>query len=53
MLIRFMLGTQTNGAWGNQVAQALRSIGIDAASLSRRLATYTDSGMLKTTLTMI
>lgn len=50
MLIRFMLGTQTNGAWGNQVAQALRSIGIDVASLSRRLATYTDSGMLKTTL---
>ena len=49
MLIRFMLGTQTNGAWGNQVAQALRSIGIDVASLSRRLATYTDSGMLKTT----
>ena len=35
MLIRFMLGTQTNGAWGNQVAQALRSIGIDVASLSR------------------
>ena len=32
MLIRFMLGTQTNGAWGNQVAQALRSIGIDVAS---------------------
>ena len=50
MLIRFMLGTQTNGLWGNQVAQALRSIGIDVSSLSRRLAAYTDSGVLKTTL---
>lgn len=50
MLIRFMLGTQTNGLWGSQVAQALRSIGIDVSLLSRRLATYTDSGVLKTTL---
>ena len=50
MLIRFMLGTQTNGAWGNQVVQALRAIGIDVISLSRRYSNGVESGVLKTTL---
>lgn len=50
MLIRFAIGTQTNGAWGSQVVQSLRSIGIDVASLSRRLDSGADSGMLQAIL---
>lgn len=38
MLIRFAIGTQNNGAWGSQIAQSLRSIGIDTSLLTRRVA---------------
>ncbi|EEG71441.1 hypothetical protein BIFPSEUDO_02312 [Bifidobacterium pseudocatenulatum DSM 20438 = JCM 1200 = LMG 10505] len=50
MLIRFAIGTQNNGAWGSQIAQSLRSIGIDTSLLTRRVAPYVDSGVLKATL---
>ena len=50
MLIRFAIGTQNNGAWGSQIAQSLRSIGIDTSLLPRRVAPYVDSGVLKATL---
>ena len=50
MLIRFAIGTQNNGAWGTQIEQSLRSIGIDVSLLTRRVAPYVDSGVLKATL---
>ena len=50
MLIRFAIGTQNNGAWGTQIEQSLRSIGIDVSLLTRRVAPYADSGVLKATL---
>ena len=50
MLIRFAIGTQNNGAWGSKIAQSLRSIGIDTSLLTRRVAPYVDSGVLKATL---
>ncbi len=50
MLIRFAVGTRNNGVWGLQVAQSLRSIGIDVASLSRSFDSYDDSSVLRTSL---
>lgn len=47
MLIRFAIGTQNNGAWGSQIAQSLRSIGIDTSLLTRRVAPYVDSGSIE------
>lgn len=36
MLVRFAAGTENKGAWGEQVVQALRGIGLDPAVLQRR-----------------
>lgn len=35
-LLRFASGTMNQGIWGNQIVQALRSIGLDPRTLSRR-----------------
>ncbi len=43
MLIRFMLGTKNNGAWGDRSWCRRSVIGLDMTSLSRRHATYPDS----------
>lgn len=35
MLIRFLIGTQNKGVWGNELVDTLRGIGLDTASLIR------------------
>nr|WP_152233542.1 lysylphosphatidylglycerol synthase transmembrane domain-containing protein [Bifidobacterium leontopitheci] len=37
MLLRFIIGTKNQGAWGNDLVQALGGIGIDVTSLERRM----------------
>lgn len=50
LLFRFAIGTQNNGAWGEQVIHALRDIGISVTSLSRRPSENNESGVLQTSL---
>ncbi len=49
-VIRFVVGTQNKGAWGNQIVQSLESIGLNVASLVRRPEAHEDSGLLRATL---
>ncbi|MCI1219985.1 MAG: flippase-like domain-containing protein [Bifidobacterium sp.] len=36
MLLRFAVGTQNKGEWGEQIVQSLRSIGLNVTTLARR-----------------
>ena len=44
MVIRYIVGTQNKGAWGEAVAQAVASIGIDLTELTRVDATLDKDG---------
>ncbi|MCH4208675.1 lysylphosphatidylglycerol synthase transmembrane domain-containing protein [Bifidobacterium sp.] len=44
MLLRFAVGTQNKGEWGEQIVQSLRSIGLNVTSLSRRQERNTNVG---------
>lgn len=50
MAVRFIIGTQNKGVWGQQIVQSLSSIGLDVATLVRRPEAHGESGVLKTTL---
>ncbi|MFU0468900.1 lysylphosphatidylglycerol synthase transmembrane domain-containing protein [Gardnerella vaginalis] len=50
-LIRFIKGTQTRGAWGDDIVDALSNIGIDnLVQLTRRNQQADHSGMLRSSL---
>ena len=44
LLVRFTIGTQNKGAWGEQVVQALRTVGLNVATFTRREPTNGISG---------
>ena len=50
MVFRFAIGTRNQGVWGQRIVEALRSIGLDVASLVRRPEAHAESGVLRTTL---
>lgn len=50
MVIRFAVGTRNQGAWGEQVVQALQGCGLEVRTLIRRPEAHAESGVLKTTL---
>ncbi|MBM6698848.1 flippase-like domain-containing protein [Bifidobacterium pullorum subsp. saeculare] len=50
MLVRFAAGTENQGAWGGQVVEALRGIGLDPVSLERRHEVGEPGGSLGATL---
>ena len=50
MLIRFVVGTQNKGVWGQDLVAALKGIGLDTASLSRHQEPGVGHGSLAVTL---
>lgn len=50
MVIRFVVGTRNQGAWGAQLVQALQGIGLEVQELIRRPEAHMEPGVLKTTL---
>ena len=50
MLIRFVVGTQNKGVWGQDLVAALKGIGLDTASLIRHQEPGVGHGSLAVTL---
>ena len=48
MLIRFAAGSENKGIWGKHLVEALRGVGIDAASLARRIEANNDNAVIQT-----
>ncbi|RSX53125.1 Lysylphosphatidylglycerol synthase TM region [Bifidobacterium goeldii] len=50
MLLRFAIGTKNQGAWGEELVQALAGIGVRVVTLTRRMDDDPRHSTLKTTL---
>ncbi|WEV69973.1 lysylphosphatidylglycerol synthase transmembrane domain-containing protein [Bifidobacterium sp. ESL0775] len=50
LVLRFAMGTRTQGLWGTGVVQAVRGIGLDITELHRRMDADNEPGVLKTRL---
>lgn len=50
MLIRFIVGTENKGVWGEDLAHALRDINLEPATLTRRADANDTRSAIKTTL---
>ncbi|WEV41442.1 lysylphosphatidylglycerol synthase transmembrane domain-containing protein [Bifidobacterium sp. ESL0682] len=50
LVLRFAMGTRTQGLWGTGVVQAVHSIGLDITELHRRMDADNEPGVLKTRL---
>ena len=48
MLIRFAAGSENKGIWGKHLVEALHGIGIDVASLARRIDANSDNAVIQT-----